>query len=745
MDTKANTNRKLKGLIFIVLLFFVHSFSYSQSTGGLKVIIRDSTNREFIPFASIRVVGTNIGTGTSTGGFYIISKIPVGKQRIEFNSIGYKTAYKDIVIKKDTFLLVNVLISPSPIVLQTVTKVTDRIKEFDESNISVRQITQQELKIIPLTVEKDFIRAIKVLPGVSSSSDVTSQFFVRGGSGDQNLILFDNMIIYNPFHTLGLFSVFNSDAIKSAEVLTGGFSPEYGGRLSSVLDISTRDGNKNKGSAKANIGLLTANGIVEGPVLGGSYFIAYRKSVFNNILKKFLNKDIPLNFYDLSGKLSFDIYDVGKVSFNYFRTNDAISNYSLSERDYSSKNNAFGATLQSFISNFIATTSISLSNYQANMTSIINDVVSPSSNEITSFAFNSKVDLLFSGNDFLSVGVALNNQSFRYSFVNSYGYKISSDDPLQEISAFGKYKFTQIENFTLDLGTRLNFSLLNSETYTNFEPRVNIKYNLRPDFAIKGSYSRMNQSIISTTNEDNVISLFEALLPLKPGFKPERADQYVLGFESLLLQSLSLNIQAYQKKITNYIGFNQDRKSRDDPDFVSGSGSSKGVETYIRYDGDNIFGWVTYNLNYADKTVNGITFPPRYDKRHSLNIILGTKLPLDIGMNIHWEYSSGMPFSPIVGYYDQTIFSGVPFDTTYMTVVKKALYGDKNSKRLPAYHKLDINFSKSITILNNFKANMSVDLNNVYDQKNIFYFDKTTNEKIYMLPFMCTFSVGVEL
>ncbi|HQJ47138.1 MAG TPA: TonB-dependent receptor, partial [Ignavibacteriaceae bacterium] len=236
----------ISSLYFLTLIIFISNNLFSQITGSIKGVVRDSASGEMLPFVSIQVVGTKIGTVTNNNGLYFLKGIPKGYQTIQASAVGYKKITKKIIIEKEEIQTVNFNLPSEAVELQSVTKIADRIIENYSTNISLQKISIEDMKSIPSVLEKDIFRALRSVPGVSTTGDVTSQFFVRGGKGDQNLIIYDNMIIFNPFHALGLFSIFDAEAIKSSEIYTGGFDPEFGGKLSSVINITSKDGNRNK-------------------------------------------------------------------------------------------------------------------------------------------------------------------------------------------------------------------------------------------------------------------------------------------------------------------------------------------------------------------------------------------------------------------------------------------------------------------------------------------------------------------
>jgi hypothetical protein len=738
---------------FICLFFLLHGINqicFSQETGGIRVIVKDSATLETIPSAIIRVMNTSLGTSSYINGFYMLKNIPAGEQTIQVTSVGYKRYLKKIIIVKDAIKDLSVILLPEPVVLNAVVNSAERQRRTFETNISQQSISRLEIGLSPKILEKDIFRTIKSLSGISSSGDVTSQFFVRGGAGNQNLIIFDNMLIFNPFHALGLFSVFDADIIKTSDVITGGFSPEYGGRLSSVINIVSKDGNRNNFSGKVNFGALTGTGLLEGPIGNGSFYLSYRKSLFDKVLKNFVNKELPLSFYDFTGKAVFDVFTNSKLSFSLLSTSDDIDNPNEDEPDYNWKNKAYGVSFKSCISNFISTLSFSISDFTTHENTNASSTSDQLNSNVHDMYFFFNADYLTGYNDLVSAGFSLINQDLKFSYMNSSSYLINNNENVVEKNLWLKYKFTRIKDFIAELGVRSNIGDKTNKTFYNLEPRLNLKYQLFSDFSLKGSFSRMHQYIISTTNDNDLIPLFEAWIPISQNYYPERADQVVFGFD-YFFDNINITLQGYNKKIYNYMDYNLNRKSAADPDFISGTGKSYGIETYIKFGYEQFYGWFTYNLNWAKIEVNGKEYYPRFDKRHNISLTLGTKLILDIDLSLNWELSSGMPFTPVIGYYSQIPFSSETLNLNTSGFEQHAIYGERNSSRLPYYHKMDISLSKFF-VFEHFlffnqplKMNIIFDCINIYDHKNIFYFNKLTGEKIYMLPFLPALSIGFEI
>ncbi len=737
----------MKNIIKILFcLFLFQTCLYGQKTGSIKGVVKDAITGETIPFATIVIENTKLGTYANTSGFFFLKGIPTGKKNIISGAVGYNKGSFAVEVTADEVHTVNVKLDPIPVEIQGVTRISERIKEAYKHEISVQALSQEEIKIIPSTSEKDIFRLMQVLPGVSSTGDVTSQFYVRGGSGDQNLILYDNMMIYSPFHAFGMFSIFNTDAIKISEMMTGGFSPEYGGRLSSVMNIVSKDGNSNYYSGKLNVGSSSTQAMIEGPFLGGSIVASGRKSYFNDVFKKFLGRDLPLDFYDLNSKITYPISNTGKFSFNALISNDKINRSEIFNPNYLWKNGAFGANVQVSIEDYYVDLALSYSYSQASIDYKNYNDRKNSQSKISNIYFDAKAESYIYNKDILAYGFSFILPRTEYIFPNNSGYLVKNSHDQQESGFWFKYKFDRFDIFSCDIGFRSNFEFLFEKIDYAFEPRIKVSYQPLDYLILKSSFSRYHQTMVMTSNEDDIIPLFETWLPVEKPFFPERCDEFVGAADLEISKNLSLTFQSYFKRFTNILGYNLRKNASEDPDFSSGTGRSYGYELFLRYQDKTFFAWLNYTLSWAKRKSDRIKFSPKYDRRHILNFLGNAKLPWEIHFNVRWELASGTLFSPMQGYFDRINYENI-YNPDYFSDPGSSfgLLGAKNSARLPWYHRMDIGFSKVLTFWNDFMINAKIDLINLYDRKNIFYIDKDTGDKVYMLPFMVSFSIGIEI
>jgi hypothetical protein len=554
------------------------------------------------------------------------------------------------------------------------------------------------------------------------------------------------MTVYNPFHALGLFSIFDGDAIKAVNFFTGGFGSEYGTRLSSVLDISTRDGNRTRLSGKLSGGLLTAKALLEGPlgVWDGSWMVSVRKSHFDTILKRFLNEDVPLSFYDLIAKVNVGWGEDTRLSFQSLLSADDIRNSQITEPNFQWKNQAFGISLsQLFSDRFLAEGTFSRSFFKSSMDPQQGST-RPQNSSLEDAYFNASITYYTDNRDEVRVGFTYSLPELSYSLVNTGGFAVNGGGNSPETSIWAKYRWLQPEWVNLEVGLRVNYISLMDEPDYAFEPRLSVKFKIDPMVAIKGSWGRYFQRMITISNEDDAISLFETWVPIKSPLSPESADHYILGFEGDVGDYLHYSLQGYYKYFKNLIGYNRDKIDRYDPDYVSGTGKAYGFEVYLKAASESSYGWLSYTLGSSTKTTNSYTYPPRFDRTHSLSFVGGYRLSGGWDVNVHWEFGSGLPFTKIVGFYDRLMLGGL-FDGTYVheTGEPYTIMGSKNGGRLPAYHRLDFGVSK-LFYVDPFKITLEGGVVNVYDRANIFYFNRSTGERVNMLPFMPTINLNVE-
>lgn len=740
----------IRFFLLTVLTFLLNLNVFSQDLGRLRGLVTDSTSGETLAFCNVFIRELNTGSSTNERGLYLINSIPANQEyTVTVSYVGYKTKEIEVFIKPGQLTNADVKLVPLSIELQTIEKIGDKIIQKNTTDLGLERISIRQLEILPKGVETDVMRSLQYLPGVRSTGDVSARYYVRGGTGDQNLVLLNGITVYNPFHSLGLFSVIEPDIINSVEFHKGGFSSEYGGRLSSVLNIISKDGNKNKFGFKGSSSLLTAKGMLEGPIPNGSFLISGRKSHSNNVLKKFLNDQVvPIDFYDFSFKLNYsskDFFGNAKFSLFSFLSGDDLIYDDPAREGFNWKNNLIGFEwLQIYDVPIFSRLGVSLSQFEGNVIPNASSL-KPRRNELKDFTISFDLNVFFNNKDEFVTGIKINTIDSKLFIENQLGVSSDINKFAGNISIYGKYKLLRFENFGADIGSRLNVSGFNSNTGAIPEPRVSLTYRILPSLAVKGSWGIYLQELTSVSDENEIISVFEPWIIIPGYLNPSRSINYGAGLEWSIFPSLTAEVETYYKPTANLPVINEKKYFSYDPDLISGKGESYGWEFMLKYSKEPFNITSSYSLSWAYKEIEDYLYYPKYDARHTANFSFEFNFGAGWMGSAVWSFSSGLPFTQLIGYYDKYYLTGnSSSDFNNGSYIPYALLGDRNLGRLPEYHRLDLGLTKRLLV---WLANMelSVNLVNAYDRKNIFYFERDTGKRVNMLPLLLTGTIKVEI
>lgn len=745
---KFSTHRLV--IIFLFLLILPAEI-LSQGTGTLRGLVVDSQSGEALLYANVFVKELELGTSTSDQGYFIFTSVPAGKEyTIHLSYVGYEEKEISVIIQPNKVTQVNIHLEPSSFELQTVEKVGQRAIETNKTDVGLQVISMKELESIPQGVELDLFRSLQYVSGVKTTGDISSRYYVRGGSADQNLILLNGVSVYNPFHALGIFSVFDPEIVNSMELFKGGFPAEFGGKVSSVLNIITKDGNRKQISGKGSVSLLSGKVLLEGPLPHGSYILSGRKTYSNSIFKKFLNnQDVPLDFYDFSFKINYSNQELSegtKIVLHGFTSQDEILRDSEFSEDYSWKNNLFGFRWFQVATNspVFFDLGFSLSTYEGEVIPKLSSV-KPQFNDVRDITFNANFNYVFDSRDEVILGFDVKDIETSLRLENNRGATSNVRSKGSQIAVFAKYKFLRYENLGLDLGARFNIAQLSDKNGNFIDPRINLTYTFIPQISFKAAWGHYQQDLITLTREDQVLTLFEPWLITPDYMSPTSATHYIAGLTTRFHENLTIKFEGYYKETENIPIVNEDKIFDSDPDFVSGIGESYGWETSLVYNDEFINFTTAYSNSWSYKELDGWVYYPKYDIRHSLNIGLGINIGKGWLLSGMWVYNSGLPFTQLTGYYNKFYINDIYFDEEYFDSTSPyTLIGDKNLARLPDYHRLDLTLSKKLSI-SSINMSMNFSILNVYDRKNILYFNRDTGERVNMLPFLPSATLKVEL
>jgi hypothetical protein len=617
-----------------------------------------------------------------------------------------------------------------------------------EADLGLKKLSLQDIKMLPKGVEADLFRVLQLLPGVSTTSDVSSRYYVRGGGSDQNLVLLNGATIYSPFHTLGIFSVIDPEIVSAMEFHKGGFPPEYGGRMSSVLNVVTRDGNRNRLSGTAQAGMLSGKLSIEGPVPDGSFFVSGRKSWYAAVLKKYLSgREAPFDFYDAFAKVTFQnagIDENSRFVLFTFLSEDDVRHDDPFRSDYGIRNKVVGLNwYRVWASPLYSTLTVAHSGLDAFMNPKFSSAL-PRRNTVRDLTVNLDFTYIYDSRDEVAFGLHSKFVRIGLDQTNAYGQSILFRQYGRDVNLYADYKFYRWESLGATIGVRLKFSALSHYRPILYEPRISVTYRPNPVLALKGAFGWYSQEVVTLVDENELISVLEPWIITPGNVNSSLAVHAAVGLKAYVTDRFTVELEAYYKPISDLIDANAKKFTERDPDFVNVDGDAYGVEAVIDIQPPGYVFKSSYSLSWAHKIIGAVRSYPRYDTRHAVSLLAGADLGSGWNVQATWMLRTGMPFTPIAGYYDRLNFGSVWYwddPDVYEPVI---FWGKRNSRRLPFYHRLDLGISKDFRV---YSSDWTVEaaLVNAYDRKNIFYLDRDTGKRTYMLPFLPTLSLKVRL
>jgi hypothetical protein len=768
-----------RSLIIILCIFFA-KFSFSQGTGTIRGFVYLKDSGEPMLFTNVILKGTTIGNSTDVNGYFSITKVPPGNYTLMIAStLGYDTLMEPVTVKAGEIVNRKLYLVKSNVKLQMVEISAEQEAKQTETAVSVNKIDPIVIKKLPTVGgEPDLAQYLQVLPGVIFTGDQGGQLYIRGGSPIQNKVLLDGMIVYNPFHSIGLFSVFDADIIRNADVYSGGFGAEYGGRISSVMDITTRDGNKKRVAGKLSASPFGAKVLVEGPLKklkensnSSISFILSAKTSYlpttSKLLYSYVDENgLPFSFNDYYGKVSFNSNNGSKLNLFGFNFNDRVSYKALQDMKW----DAYGGG-----GNFLVVPNNSPILVNGNFAySEYNIVLKPEVEAEKSSSikgFNMGVGFTyFMGKNELNYGLEVLGFTTDFDFSNSVGRHISQNENTTEIGGYVKYKYvSKRKKLLIEPSFRMQYyaSLSNASP----EPRLGLKWNITPKIRFKAAGGMYSQNLIAANTDRDVVNLFYGFLSGPENLpteltkedgsvktikhKLQKSNHYIFGMEFDLARHLDLNIEVYRKDFTQLTNLNRnklfDEEDTDKPeilrkDFIVETGRAQGIDFVLKYDYKRIYVWVVYSLGYVNRWDGVQTYRPHYDRRHNANIVASYTFGKDRNweLDARWNIGSGFPFKPTGGFYEDLNFEdGITTDYTTANGDLNLYYDETQVKELPWYHRLDINVKRTFQLFENTKIEAAVGATNVYSRQNVFYFDRIQYKRVDQLPILPTVSVSM--
>ncbi|MFY0643305.1 MAG: TonB-dependent receptor [Bacteroidia bacterium] len=763
-------------LLCLAVLLFSHSWAQKAQLRGF---IYNAENGNPLQSATVRTLGQPYGDYADQNGFYSISAMDKGEYTLQVTAIGYDTIYFNVSLKEAQVVTKNFYLNTSSSKIAVVNVSAAKQRKKKEVVISLTTIKPKHLQRIPsVGGEPDLVQYLQVLPGVVFSGDQGGQLYIRGGSPVMNRVMLDGLTIYNPFHSIGLFSVFDSDILKVVEVHSAGFSADYGGRISAIVDVETRDGDKNRFRGKINSSPFNSKILLEGPLKkfeagkgSSSYILSYKNSYLDRTAPIFYsyidNGELPYSFGDLYAKYSANMANGSYIKLFGFDFNDAVSFENTTSYNWKSQGLGAEFLLIPGSSKTIVDGSINYSDYLIQQKEQDNR---PRKSGIGGYNVALNFTNFLKDNNQIRYGIEMNAFRTDFEIYNSLDRRISQFENTTEISMFINHRAIIKQRFILESGFRLQRYASLQENSP--EPRIRLKYNITNKLRFKGATGLYSQNLMSAVSDRDVVNLFYGFLSgpenLPKTFdgkevksKLQRSRHAVAGFEFDLTPTIEINAETYIKDFTQITNVNRnkifdnnsDNAGRPDhlkQDYIVERGQAYGFDITLLYETDQIYFWAVYSYNNVSRFDGFENYQPHFDRRHNINLVASYDFgeEKDWSANLRWNFGSGFPFTQTQGFYELIDFKEGG-TTDYITANGDLgiLYASINTGRLPYYHRLDASLKKTFIWKSEDKKDEKkmeaiLSITNVYDRKNIFYFDRVAYERVNQLPFLPSISLS---
>ena len=717
-------------LLSLFIFLFLNSGLYAQvKSYSISGNVRDVGNGEDLIGASVVSNISLRGAVTNPYGYYTLS-LPAGKHTLIISFLGYHRKEIDIDLKSD--LRLNIELEANTKDLKEVVISAERANSnVIKSEMSVEKLSAKTIKSAPtLLGEVDVLKVIQLLPGVQATSEGSSGFSVRGGGYDQNLILLDEAAVYSASHLMGFFSVFNNDAIKDVTLYKGDIPASFGGRLSSLLDIRTKDGNTQRYSAIGGIGLISSRLTVEGPLGGKMSAIASARRTYADIFLKLSKEEMQRNstlyFYDMNAKVNYRINDNNRIFFAGYFGRDKFGFSDMAGMSFGNKtltarwNHIFSPKLFSNFTllgswyDYYLSSEISEQLSQEFTSGLRDYGIKADFNYIQSHIHNIKFGYNLTLHSFLpGEGGGIGEESIigRVSFPNRYAIE-NVGYITNETSIKGKLKFKYGIRYT-GFGNIENGSIMSHQQ--QFDPRLGITYIFNDYHSVKTSYSRTNQFIQLASNSTSGSPL-DLWFPASNKVKPQKCDQYAIGyFRNFASNEYELSAEVYYKDMKDVVDFKDHAQlilnENLEDELRFGRGYSYGLELMFRKTSGALNGWISYTLSKNMRKIEDINkgdwYRSPYDKPHNISTMLSYEMSPKWLFSACWVYGSGTPVTFPTGRF-QVEGNYVP------------IYSGRNEYRYPAYHRLDLSATWKLTSPDKrFKHELNFSLYNAYGRKNV--------------------------
>ena len=766
-----------------ILLYFLLFLSITQLSGQntpakftVSGYVREAGSLEALIGVNVYLPGTTTGTTTNTYGFYSLTLPAQDSIRLAYSFVGYQSLDRVVSLRKNQTR--SVLLTPGSALTEVDVKASATVEKVSErAQMSTIDIPIAQIKKIPAFLgEKDVLKVLQLMPGVQKGSEGQTGIYVRGGGPDQNLIILDDAVVYNANHLFGFFSVFNGDAIKSVELIKGGFPARYGGRLSSVIDLNMKEGNREKLHGEGGIGLIASRLMLEGPLTKNkkaSFLVSGRRTYLDVVAAPIIRAqtngetNAGYYFYDLNAKANYDFSPKNKLYLSTYFGRDRFYADDNSQNTSAGLNwgNATGTLRWNHLFNqkLFANLSLIFSDYKFQISA-----VEKSSQDAETYSlkydsgirdFSLKYDFDFYPTPQHSIRAGVQSIYHRFTpsavvlqnaGINQSINTIETIDVL-ESGIYAEDTWRPNERLRVNAGMRLSYFKQKAIGYLRPEPRLSMAYTLKPDLSVKASYALMNQYVHLLSNTGIGLPT-DLWVPTTDRVKPQQSQQVAVGIakdfttNSPLTNGLTLTVEGYYKRMSNIINYKEGASFlfindptaanavRWEDNVTAGRGWSYGAEVLLQKKVGRLSGWLGYTLSWTQwqfaELNGGQPYYPRYDRRHDISVVGIYELSKRITLSATWVYGTGNALTVPAGRYtsylpgNTLVYGGSPGvpQTFFQNTRTVDDYGtQKNSFRAEPYHRFDfgIQFHKQ---KKHHERTWEISFYNLYNRRNPFFY-----------------------
>tara|TARA_A100001011_G_scaffold249309_1_gene257628 strand:- start:294 stop:2630 length:2337 start_codon:yes stop_codon:yes gene_type:complete len=706
--------------LYIVLLFtFIR---LNAQSGIISGFISDSSSAEALIGANVILQETGQGMATDINGYYIIQDIAPGDYVLMVSYVGFKLKKEKLNISDGQSIKLDISLTEDVVELTQIEVTAEQIQRKSNIQPSKINLSPRMMKAAPALAEPDLFRTIQALPGVLTTSEFSTGLVIRGGNTDQNLILLDGVTVYNPSHLGGIFSNFIVDGVKEAELIKGAYNAEYGGRLSAVLNIISREGNQKKFEGKANLSLLSAQATIEGPFYKGAWVFSGRRTYFDKIFQN-VPTIPPYYFYDIQSHMYTDLTSKDRLSLSFYNGVDDLlfDTFGLAGRWGNRTVSAQYRRVfsEKLIGNFLYANSLFFTEFGlGGSNGLVSDNQIDDATVAANFSwFKSSVSTIKFGSQMKTLGFLYTN-----SFNDSLQFKINTKP--KEFATYAKLKYSTSEKLILEPGLRINLYDVYSDSIFP-DLRFGMKYLLNDNRYLNFSIGNYHQ-FIATFQDDYNPNILDQWIAVDNSVSPAKSSQIVLGYEEYIKDLFKIQVEGYYKDIKNLFTFEESRATTDEAisdsvlsDIVTPSdGYAYGLELFAQKMSGKLSGWLAYTFSVSRKSMNSIFYEKEeeyynsWDRTHSFSALGNYIFNNKWDMNWKLSLQSGQAYTPIIGYYNQILPEGP--DEVYRTIP-----GTRNSARYSPYSRLDLGIVYHTKLFGS-KIDIYVQVINVLNRENIF-------------------------